>query len=149
MTPETLRYAAIMLAAGIGIPTLAALNGRLGALIGSPPAATVVLFSVALVGALTVMFITGETSKLALVAAQPRFLLLGGLLVCFYVLSVTWVAPRFGLGNAITFVLLGQLISASIIDHFGLVGAIVRHMTWTRATGLTLMALGVVMTQRG
>lgn len=149
MTPETLRYAAIMLAAGIGIPTLAALNGRLGALIGSPPAATVVLFSVALVGALTVMFITGETSKLALVPTQPRFLLLGGLLVCFYVLSVTWVAPRFGLGNAITFVLLGQLISASIIDHFGLVGAIVRHMTWTRATGLTLMALGVVMTQRG
>lgn len=149
MTPETLRYAAIMLAAGIGIPTLAALNGRLGALIGSPPAATVVLFSVALVGALTVMFITGERSKLALVAAQPRFLLLGGLLVCFYVLSVTWVAPRFGLGNAITFVLLGQLISASIIDHFGLVGAIVRHMTWTRATGLTLMALGVVLTQRG
>ncbi len=149
MTPETLRYAAIMLAAGIGIPILAALNGRLGALIGSPAAASVVLFSVAFLAALTVMLVTGMGGKLALIPAQPRYLLLGGLFVCFYVLSVTWVAPRFGLGNAITFVLLGQLISSAVIDHFGLSGAIVRHMTLTRAAGLTLMAVGVVLTQRG
>ena len=64
----------------------------------------------------------------ALLAApeQPKHLFLAGLLVAFYVLSITWVAPRFGLGNAIMCVLLGQLISAAVIDQFGLMGAMVR-----------------------
>lgn len=149
MTAEALRYGAIMVAAGMGIPLLAALNARLGGLIGAPAAAAVVLFSVALVGAIVVMFATSSSAKLALVPAQPRHLLLGGLFVCFYVLSVTWVAPRFGLGNAITCVLLGQLVSAAIIDHFGLFGAILRPVTYLRISGLMLMAVGVVLTQRG
>lgn len=149
MTAETLRYGAIMMAAGMGIPLLAALNARLGGLIGAPAAAAVVLFAVAFLGAVAVMLATGSTGRLALVPAQPRHLLLGGLLVCFYVLSVTWVAPRFGLGNAITFVLLGQLVSAAVIDHFGLFGVILRQVTPLRLAGLALMALGVILTQKG
>jgi transporter family-2 protein len=43
--------------------------------------------------------------------------------VAFYVLSITWIAPTFGVGNAVFFVLLGQLVSAAMIDHFGLFGA--------------------------
>ena len=109
----------------------------------------VVLFAVAFLGAVAVMLATGSVGNLAQVPAQPRHLLLGGLLVCFYVLSVTWVAPRFGLGNAITCVLLGQLVSASLIDHFGLFGAILRQMTPLRLAGLALMAVGVILTQKG
>lgn len=149
MTAETLRYGAIMVAAGMGIPLLAALNARLGGLIGAPAAAAVVLFAVAFLGAVAVMLATGSTAKLALLPAQPRHLMLAGLLVCFYVLSVTWVAPRFGLGNAITCVLLGQLVSASLIDHFGLFGAILRQMTPMRMAGLAFMAVGVILTQKG
>lgn len=149
MTAETLRYGAIMMAAGVGIPILAALNARLGALIGAPAAAAAVLFAVALLGAVVVMVATGSTSALAQLPGQPRHLFLGGLLVCFYVLSVTWVAPRFGLGNAITCVLLGQLVSAAVIDQFGLMGAMVRQISPLRATGLGLMTLGVILTQRG
>jgi transporter family-2 protein len=37
---------------------------------------------------------------------------------------MTWVAPKFGVGNAICMVLLGQLISMAIIDHYGLLGAL-------------------------
>ena len=80
---------------------------------------------------------------------QPRHLFLAGLLVCFYVLSVTWVAPRFGLGNAITCVLLGQLVSAAVIDQFGLMGAMVRQASPLRLAGLGLMTLGVILTQKG
>ena len=77
----------------------------------------------------------------------PVHLLLAGLLVVFYVLSVTYVAPHFGVGNAIFFVLLGQLISAAIIDHFGLFGAQVTAFNATRAIGIALMAAGVFVTQ--
>ncbi|MCV2866465.1 DMT family transporter [Albidovulum sediminicola] len=145
---ETLRYALIMLAAGIGIPILAALNAQLGGRIGSPAAAATVLFVVACGAALIVTVATGGMGKLALIPAQPRHLLLAGLLVAFYVLSITWVAPRFGIGNAIFFVLLGQLISATLIDQFGLFGAAVRSVGPARIAGLCLMALGVYLCQK-
>lgn len=149
MTGEALRYGAIMVAAGVGIPILAALNARLGARVEAPAAAAVVLFAVAFVGAVVVMLATGSQAALTKMPAQPKHLFLAGLLVCLYVLSVTWVAPRFGLGNAITFVLLGQLLSAAVIDQFGLMGAVVRQVTPLRMAGLGLMALGVVLTQKG
>ena len=148
MTPETLRYAGVMLAAGIGIPVLAALNAQLGARLGSPAAAALILFVVAFAGALAVTLATAGVAKLVLAPAQPKHLFLAGLLVAVYVLSITWVAPRFGVGNAVFFVLLGQLISAAIIDHFGLMGARVVPLSLARAGGIGMMALGVLLTQR-
>ena len=68
--------------------------------------------------------------------------------VFFYVLSVTWSAPRIGVGNAIFFVLLGQLIAAATIDHFGLFGAIKTTLTVKRAIGLLVMAVGVYLAKK-
>ena len=120
---EGLRHAALMLAAGVGIPILAALNAGLGQRIGSSVAAAVVLFAVALLAALAVLVLTGAQGALAQVQGQPPVLFLGGGLVAFYILSITYVAPRFGLANAILFVLLGQLVSAAVIDATGLMGS--------------------------
>lgn len=148
MLPDTFRYAAVMLAAGIGIPILAALNAQLGSRIGSPAAAATILFVVAFCGALLTMLLTSGTVPLSAAPAQPKHLFLAGLLVAFYVLSITWVAPKFGIGNAVFFVLLGQLISAAIIDHFGLMSALPKPLNPTRAAGIALMAIGVLLTQR-
>ena len=148
MLPDTVRYAAVMLAAGIGIPVLAALNAQLGARIGSPAAAATVLFVVAFLGTVAILVLTGGQAALARLPGQPAHLFLAGLLVAFYVLSITWIAPRFGVGNAVFFVLLGQLISAALIDHFGLMAALPKPISWTRAAGIALMAAGVLLTQR-
>ncbi|WGH79460.1 DMT family transporter [Jannaschia ovalis] len=139
-------HAAIMLAAGIGIPVLAALNARLGANIGGPAAAGVVLFAVALTAAGVVTVLTGPAA-LGRLAGQPPHLFAAGLLVAFYVLSITWIAPVFGVGNAVFFVLLGQVLSAAAIDHFGLFGARQVPLTVLRAAGLGLMAAGLALTQ--
>ena len=69
--------------------------------------------------------------------------------MAFYVLSITYIAPRFGVGNAVFFVLLGQLISSAIIDQFGLFGAKPAPLSLTRAAGIAMMAGGVLLTQRG
>lgn len=141
------QYALVMLLAGIGIPLLAALNAALGVRLGSPTAAAVVLFSVALASVVLVWAVTGAKG-LGGLAASPRYLFLAGTMVAFYILSITFIAPKFGIGNAVFFVLLGQLISAAAIDHFGLFGARLSPLTLTRATGIAVMALGVWITQR-
>lgn len=148
MIPEPAKYALIMLAAGIGVPVLAALNAQLGARIGSPAAAGAVMFLIACVTAIAVAASLGQTSAFALIAGQPRHLFLAGLLIAFYLLSISWVAPRFGVGNAVMFVLLGQIIAISVIDHFGLFGARLRPLDLTRSGGIVLLAIGVVLAQR-
>lgn len=137
----------IMLAAGIGIPVLAALNAALGRVIGSPAVAASVLFVVAFTCAAVTALVTNPQAVAKLPEA-PRHLFLAGTLVAFYVLSITWIAPVMGVGNAVFFVLLGQLISAAAIDHFGLFQAQPSPLTLTRAAGIALMAAGVFVTQK-
>lgn len=137
--------ALIMLAAGIGIPLLAALNAALGQRLGSPASAALILFLVALLVSAAAVLLTGGSFRGATLA--PPHLFLGGVLVAFYVLSVTWIAPSFGVGNAVFFVLLGQLVSAAAIDHFALFGAQSSPLTLTRAAGIAMMATGVFLTQ--
>ena len=63
----------------------------------------------------------------------------------FYIVTITWIAPRFGVANAVSFVLLGQLIAMTVIDHFGLMGAPQFTINYQRAFGLVFMTAGVLM----
>ena len=139
--------ASIMLAAGLGIPILASLNAALGQFIGSPVVAVIVLLGVAFLSICFISLTTNNFPTTKLIEA-PKHLFIAGFFVVFYMLSVTAIAPHFGIGNAIFFVLLGQLISAAFIDHFALFGSTGSALTLTRAIGLALMSLGVWLTQQ-
>ena len=137
-----------MLMAGLGIPVMAALSATLGARYGSPALAASVLFLVALSISVIFLFVVEGGLKPFPKISLPFYFYLGGLFVAFYVLSVTWVAPQFGIGNAVAFVLLGQLISMAAIDQFGLLGAQIHAITLQRAIGLILMLVGVFLAVR-
>lgn len=144
--PPSVGYALLMVFAGLGIPVLAALNAQLGTRLSSTVAAAFCLFVVAFLVTAAVLVAQGP-SALARVADQPRHLFIAGVLIAFYVLSITWVAPRFGVGNAIFFILLGQLVASAIIDQFGLFGARIETLSFTRVAGIALMAGGIALTQ--
>ena len=146
--PQMTTYALIMLLTGVGIPILAALNAALGQHLGHPVAASVILFAVAFVLILIAGVITNPWAHLSGLASAPKHLLLAGSLIVFYVLSVTYIGPRFGIGNAVFFVLLGQMISAAAIDHFGLFNAQISPLTFTRASGIAIMAFGLWLIQK-
>jgi len=140
-------YAAIMFLAGIGIPILAALNATLGRFIVSPIVATAILFTIAGLVAWALAFATG-LNPLKTVSQAPKHLFFAGVLIAFYVLSITFIAPKFGVGNAVFFVLLGQLVSTAAIDHFALFGAVQNSLNLVRASGIAVMAVGVWITQQ-
>lgn len=140
---NALAYAVIMMLAGIGIPTMAALNGGLSSKLLSSTLATTIALAVGFAVSVTYLLITeGVPTKLYL-AKTPIYYYLGGCCVAFYIISITWIAPRFGVSNAIAFALLGQLIAITVIDHFGLMGAQPYALNLQRIVGLALMALGV------
>lgn len=136
----------LMLLAGMGIPVMAALNGALGTRIGSPAAAAI-LFSIGLVCALLVVAATGGIEAAKIFTAPP-VLFLGGAFVAFYVLSITMLGPRMGIAPAILFVLIGQLISAALIEHMGLFGAPRTPITTERGLGFALMVASVWLVKR-
>ncbi len=146
---DGVRHAVLMFAAGMGVPLLAALNAALGQRLGSPIAAGAIMFAVAFACALAVLVVTGQGPALARIPGQPPVLFMAGALMVFYLLSITFVAPRFGLGNAILFVLLGQIVSSTVIDATGLMGLAARPVSPTRLLGLGVMAVGIVLSQRG
>jgi transporter family-2 protein len=144
-----MRDAGVMLVAGLGVPVLAAISSQLGSRLGAPLAAGVVALAVALCVAAIAALVTGQNGGLARVAAQPAWLWTGGVFMAFYLLSITWIAPRFGVGNAVFCVLLGQMIAAALIDQFGLFGALQHPISLTRALGIGVMALGLGLIQLG
>ena len=139
--------AGLMLAAGIGIPIMATLNAGVGQQLHNPVAASVALFVVALILSGVALLATGVPSASQL-AAVPAWRYLGAALVVFYILSITWAGPRIGIGNAVFFVLLGQLIATAAIDHWGLWGAPVTPLSVKRALGIAVMALGVWLAKK-
>ena len=141
-----LSFATIMLLAGIGIPIMAAMTSSLGKHLSSPAAASTFAFFIAFCIALLALMIT-DKSFVKQIPSTPKYLFVAGAFIAFYVLSVSFIAPHFGIGNAIFFVLLGQLLSAAIIDHYGLFGAQVNHLSMMRASGILVMVFGVWLTQ--
>jgi transporter family-2 protein len=72
----------------------------------------------------------------------------GAVLVAFYVLSITYSAPRIGVANAVFFVLVGQIVAAGLIDQFGLFGTVISPLTWQRYLGIALMLAGTFLARR-
>ncbi len=141
-------FASIMFLTGVGIPILAALNGGLGGRLGSPMAASMILFALAFLIATTGALATGSVGQVRFSSNIPFPFYFGGIFVAFYVIAVTFIAPRFGVGNAIFFVLAGQLISAATIDHFGLFGSLRFPVDAKRIAGIALMVAGVWLARR-
>jgi transporter family-2 protein len=147
---STLTYALWAFAAGALIPLMAILNGGLARASGGTIQATVLLFATGLMASLVLAVTTkAHIPALQTLARVAPLQYAGGVIVGFYILSITFLAPRFGVGNAILFAVTAQLLTSALIDHFALAGAVRRPLTSVRAVGLFLVVVGVVVTQVG
>jgi len=133
-------------ASGALIPVMAAMNGRLGKTIDNAPYSILVPFFVGLIGAcLYVVATRASLPSLTLIAKTPPIYFTGGLIILFYVISVTYLTPHFGVANTVFFVVVAQIISATVIDHFGLFGTTMQILDTRRALGVALLFAGVIL----
>jgi transporter family-2 protein len=140
----------LALAAGALIPVQAAANAALSRVIrGNVPAAAMILFVVAALATALAAIVTGaRIPPLAELKAVPWWGFTGGIIVAFYVFTITFLAPRLGVGTAIALVVTGQVMAAITIDHFGLMRSPLFPLTPTRLLGAALMVLGVFLALR-
>ena len=146
----TVLLALLALASGALIPVQAASNSALARVIhDNVPFAATTLFLVAFIAAAFALLVSGQGLPAAAELGEaPWWSYSGGPIVAFYVLTITFLAPRLGVGNAIALIVTGQVVAALAIDHFGLLRSIVFPLTWTRAAGGALMIAGVFLALR-
>lgn len=80
--------------------------------------------------------------------SSPIYAYLDGLIVAVYVVIVTTLLPRLGIATAIAFIVIGQILCAIVIDHFGLFSVHIRSVDISRVGGVLLMAGGVCLVMR-
>ena len=143
-----IKYFIWALLAGAFIPLIGILNARVGRALGEPIYATVIVFFVAILIALLVSVIFGKNSLTTqnLQNLAP-FDFGAGLIVAFYVISATVLAPKIGVANFIVMAVSSQILFSLMIDHFGLFGAPIKPVDLTKIFGAGLLLLGVAITQ--
>ncbi|HRH59077.1 MAG TPA: DMT family transporter [Chitinophagaceae bacterium] len=142
-------FIVLALAAGMMIPFQSAMNAQLGKALQSPYYASLTVFAVAA----TSLLIYIAASRYAIPSSQqfataPKWSYLGGILGGAYILLIVICAPKLGIGNVTVLVLLGQILSAIVIDQFGLLNSVVHTLNWQRILGVILMIAGVYLVKK-
>ena len=125
------------IAVGVQAPLSSILTQRLGVLES--------IFVVHIGGAIVVLIplILFGTGRLAQWRSVPWYALLAGAFGLVVISSMTYMIPRVGVATALIILLAGQLVIATILDHFGWLGAAQRPIELTRIIGLSVVFFGV------
>ncbi len=137
----------LLLAIGIGalLPLEALMNARLGQATRGPLFAAFVtcLGGTAVLGAM-LMVARPAAATASVFGSAPFWLWCGGLLGATYLASATMLVPRLGAAGLICLVVLGQMLSSLLLDHYGVLNA-PRPADALRAAGAILVACGALL----
>lgn len=96
--------------------------------------ATITIFVILILG-----FGHGNWSRYSQI---PWFYYMGGLLGVIITYGVVMSIAKLGAGNATTAIIMGQVLAASLIDHFGLFSLNKVSFSFLRALGIVFLSLG-------
>lgn len=141
MTPEILPLAIAALA-GIIMAIQGSINSALGKVIGLWEA-TFVVHVVGLLLVVVLLFVCrlGD-GCLANISHVPWYTYLGGILGVLIVYGVVSTMPKVGVAPATTAIIVGQVFTAGLVDHFGLFGMEKIPFSFWNVLGTLLMAGG-------
>jgi len=135
----------LALTAGVVLTVQVGVNSALRGGVGDPVMAALISFVVGSAALLAFLLLmrTPWPDRPQLLAA-PAWAWLGGVLGAFYVVSTIVVGPRIGAAALLALIVLGQLATSLLLDHFGWLGFPQHPLTPLRALG-SLMLLGGVL----
>jgi transporter family-2 protein len=138
-----LLFAVLAVVAGVAASLQATTNSRLAKSTGLGPA-LVMNTTIVLAGTLLFWLANGASTTFFPPEAS-RIHYLGGLFGFTVILSAAFLFPRLGAAWTVALMVLGQSLSALFIDHHGLLGMPVTHLSPQRVAGVVLVALGVAV----
>lgn len=134
----------LALLSGVAMALQGSLNAALAKIIGLLQA-TLVVHLTATITVIFLLLFPLSPGSLGEIAQAPWYLLLGGIIGVLITYGVVVSIPRAGVALATTAIIVGQVTTALIIDHWGLFGLEKIPFTWWKALGLVLLASGACL----
>lgn len=135
--------------AGAVIPAQTAVNSRLRASIGAPIPAAFISFFIAFVCAVvlagTLAAASGPSINLGQTVGEPWWVWIGGVMGVIFITGNVLLFPKIGSVETVVLPILGQVVMALVIDHFGLFGAVETPVGMLRALGALVVVAGIVL----
>jgi transporter family-2 protein len=140
-------------AAGVALTLQLGVNNRLREGLENPILTALVSFAIGAVGIVAYLLLSLWNGSYAMPTARAASEIawwkwLGGLLGAVYVVGVIIVVERLGGATTTGVVIAGQLISALVLDHFGVLGFPQHPISLLRVVGALLLILGVYLIQK-
>lgn len=134
----------IGLAGGVAVGLQGPLASMISQRLGMLESVLIVHLGGVFVSLLPLLFLGG--GKLAQWRQVPWYALGAGVFGLVVLSAISYTLPRVGVSAATIIIVAGQLLVSALLDHFGLLGAIVRPLDTTRALGLGVVMVGVWLT---
>jgi len=145
----TLSLIGLALIAGALVPFQAGTNAMLGRTLGHPLWATVASLLVSLICILPlILALRLQLPKLGDAFQAPLWIWFGGLAGVIFITAALMLVPRLGGTGFIACVIAGQMVTALVIDHYGLMGLAEKSVNIGRISGVLLIFSGVLLIQR-
>ena len=149
MSGGTAAAATLALIAGLAGSIQVAVMGRFGERIGSFEALAANLLFSTLIATTVLLVLRQSLAGFGEAVRSPWWYWVGGGgMGVVVVLTITVVTPRLGAAATIGLLIAGQLAMGVVIDRYGLFGVEKVPLTWTRALGVLLLAVGAVLALR-
>ena len=139
-------YMALAVFAGTMLPLQAAINSRLGRVVGSPvwaAAISGVILTLSLAAVAVAALRAGP--RTAGLDSLPWWAWTGGLCGAVVLAATTAIAPRLGTASMIALVMAGQVVCSLLLDSFGLLGLSVQPTDWKRLMAAALLLAGATL----
>ena len=135
---------------GAILPVQAVLNTKLGKQTGGPLISSLLSFLVGLICLFIINLFANYTalSNMKLLSVSPWYIWMGGLLGAIYVSCIIFVNQQQGVALTFALVVAGQIFISLLIDHFGLLGSIVRPVSIPKIIGAILIIAGLVLIKK-
>jgi transporter family-2 protein len=132
--------------AGLAGSVQAAVMGELGERVGIVPAVAFSVIAALFIGLAALLVWERSFAGVRAALHEPAWLWIGALMSVFIIFAITVGPPRIGVTATIGIVIAGNLLSAALIDRYGLLGQEVIPIDHWRLLGLLLLAAGAALT---
>lgn len=136
----------VALVGGAAICFQSLFSGTIGSRVGVLESIFIVHAGGMVLSAAIMVFLRG--GNLAAWTVVPWYTLSAGFLGVAIVGSISYAVPRIGLASTLSVTIAAQLALGTLLDHFGLLGAVQRTFDLPRAAGLLFLALGTWLVVR-
>jgi bacterial/archaeal transporter family-2 protein len=135
----------LVVAAGCSVAFQQLLNANLGKTLQSAWWSAFVSYLGGTIALAALLVILREPLNLASATRAPLIAWTGGIFGAMFIATCVIMIPRLGVATVVTLIVVGQLLSSLLFDHFGLLGVPQHQITFVRLLGAASLIAGAAM----